>query len=76
MVLSGRGVKFDKLIDNKTPQPTNYHAPLTDQVDESDTKIEKIYATTQIPNVAKVRFATQPVPATYNHAASSPTTLQ
>ena len=70
-----------QLINNKTPQPTNYYAPLTDQVEESDKLLDRICVANQEANAvarrtsaedAEVRFVTLLVTATHNRAPTQP----
>ena len=78
MVLSRSGVKLNiQLINNKTRQPTNYYALLTDPVKESDESLDIISVETQASNAVarrtsaegvKVRFVTLLVMATHDRA--------
>ena len=58
--MSGSGVKLNiRLINNKPPQPTNYYAPPTDQVEESDKSLDRICVATQAANAVARRMSTQ-----------------
>ena len=82
MLLSGSHVKLNfRLMNNKTPQPTNDYASLTDQVEESDKSLDRICVATQADNAvaqrmsaenAEVRFATLLVKATHDRAPTQP----
>ena len=82
MVFSGSGVNLNiRLINNKTPQPTNYYPPLTDQLEKSDKSLDRICVVTQADNdvvqrtsteEAEVRFANILVTATHDRAPTQP----
>ena len=60
MLLSGSHVKLNfRLMNNKTPQPTNDYASLTDQVEESDKSLDRICVATQAANAVARRRNTE-----------------